>query len=227
MSALSVGHINREGSIELDLMDWIQAGVGKYEGVDRLPFDVIADWLADACKNFNVREGLGDQHMGVPLEDASRSRGVTCIEAKHHTRDFNALIYKNFKDMMWDGRLELYNWPLPQGQQAGQSCEDTYCDYLEELLELEEHLMGRDLMIVKKPPLQGKFDDRSDALARMIWLASQRIAQNPRISRSHQRGSRPGYQAPMSHRKETMKRRLGGGSHSSRQIPGNLNRRKW
>jgi hypothetical protein len=102
----------------------------------------------------------------------------------------NSKIYQNFKNMMWDGRLVLYDWPLEDGH--------AHCDYIQELMELQAEVKSKYIITVQAPKMEGKHDDRADALARMVWAASQNMsnfkyvatANQARIPARHQLSSR-------------------------------------
>ena len=83
--------------------------------------------------------------------------------------------FKNFKDMMWDKRLVLFDYPIPDGQ--------GHCDYIQELLELQAEVQSKYVISVEAPKIEGKHDDRSDALVRMVWAASQKLGKRGTIVR--------------------------------------------
>lgn len=206
-TAVSIGHINAESRIQLDYLDQIKAGEGKYADKDRLDFDDVADWIAELCKKFYVVEGLFDQWVGIPLEQALAKRGLSQMKSLHMTKQISSQIYQNFKDMMWDKRLVLFDFPIPQ--------HEKHCAYIQELLELQARYQTKYVTIVEAPNIDGKHDDRSDALARMVWVASNRMSKQPHIARTGAiAASRTGGVSPMVSRRKLFR----SGSHESRQI---------
>lgn len=209
-SAIAIGHMEEDGAIVVDLVDQIKAGEGEYADRERLDFDEVADWIHRYTQKFYIHKGMFDQYAGIPLEQALAKRGLSQFESVHHTRNLNSQMYQNFKDMMYDNRLRLYNWPIPEAE--GQE----FCPYIQELLELQAHVVSKNITLVQAPQIEGKHDDMSDALVRMIWLASNHkgkiIAFATGATRSLGRAA-PGSLA------RSVRRRVQSGSHPSRQIP--------
>lgn len=170
-SAVAIGHIDGEQRIVLDLVDQIKAGEGKHAGLERLDFEEVADWILSLSKRFFLAHGLFDQWAGIPFEQALEKRGLRALKSEHMTKPLNSKISQNFKDMMWDRRLVLYDWPPPADGHTG------HCGYIAELLELQAQYQSKYVTIVSAPKIDGKHDDRSDALVRMVWLASQHLGQ--------------------------------------------------
>lgn len=182
-TAVAIGHINNDNKIVLDYLDWIRAGEGDFEDYDRLDFDEVADWVADLARRFNIHAGLFDQWSGIVFEQALQKRGLKQIVSTHFTKQTTSQIYKNFKDMMYDERLVLYNWPLPENAVDGDNC-----GYIQELLELQSEVQSKYITVVEAPNMAGKHDDRSDALVRMVWAASQNLTKSPYFAGSASRG---------------------------------------
>ena len=176
-SAIAIGHLDDDDRIVLDVVDQIKAGDGKYEHHERLEFDDVADWVAEYARKFFFSEGMFDHWAGIPFEQALHKRGLQQCNAEHMTRNLNSDIFKNFKDMMWDKRLVLYDWPLSEDKSK------EHCPYITEMLELQAEYHSKYVIEVHAPKIAGKHDDMSDAIVRMVWLASKHLA-NPRyISR--------------------------------------------
>ena len=83
------------------------------------------------------------------------------------TKQLTSQMFQNFKDMMWDSRLRLYDKPNPEV--------NGHEPYLLELLELQATVHSKNIISVEAPQVAGKHDDMSDALVRMIWVASNHI----------------------------------------------------
>jgi hypothetical protein len=208
-TAVAIGHIEadkeRGSVVVLDYIEQIRAGVGKYKDQDRLEFEDVADWIADLGKKFFITEGVFDQWAGIPLEQALAKRGLRQMESRHMTKNLVSEIFKTFKDMMWDKRLVLYDHPIPDGQE--------HCPYLTELLELQAKQHSKYLTTVEAPNVRGKHDDMSDALVRMVWLASQQLGKPIYFAKGGRGNAIPRNQ-PTHLRRKLMR----SGSHESRQI---------
>lgn len=207
-TAVSIGHLDPEGRIIVDLVDQIKAGDGKYSEKERLDFDDVADWILDLSKKFYIQEGMFDQWAGIPLEQALSKRGLSQMKAQQMSKHLTSQMFQNFKDMMWDKKLVLYDHPIPQNEQ--------HCAYIAELLELQAQYHSKFVTTVEAPNIDGKHDDLSDALVRMVWLASNRLSKS-----FHVAGANRQHGAPLSgHARLAMRARLlQSGSHESRQIP--------
>lgn len=165
-TAIAICHLE-DDVIVLDHIDVRYAGIGPYKGMDQLDFESIADWIHDLSKRFYIWKGTFDQREGLPLEQALRKRGLKQFSMEYSTRDKNSKMYQAFKLLMLDSKLRLFDYPIPDGQE--------HCEYINELLELQERKLSRYQVEVGAPNMPGKYDDMSDALSRSIWLAQQRI----------------------------------------------------
>jgi hypothetical protein len=210
-SALAIGHNDEQGNVVLDRIDRICAGEGLYKDKERLDFDDVARWIYDWSRQFFISKGIFDQWAGIPLEQALAKKGLKQLEAVHHTRALTSQIYQNFKDMMLDQRVSLYDWPIPDGAE--------HCAYIEELLELQAEMVSKYVILVEAPQVDGKHDDYSDALVRMVWLATNNISK-PRVfgqGRGARNRSQRGTMVSPSVIAGNKKKALLGGSHPSRQ----------
>jgi hypothetical protein len=166
-TAIAIGHIEQD-KIVVDLVDQIKAGEGQYADKERLDFDDVADWIYSLSKKFYISEGIFDQWAGIPLEQALAKRGLGQLKSVQMTKNLSSQIFQNFKDMMWDSRLRLYD---------NKNVDDEgHAPYLNELLELQAQVQSKHVIIVEAPQVQGKHDDMSDALTRMVWIASQHMS---------------------------------------------------
>lgn len=207
-TAVSLGHLDEQGRITVDLVDQIKAGEGKHLDKERLDFDDVADWVLDLSKRFLIQEGMFDQWSGIPLEQALSKRGLSQMKAQQMTKQLTSQMFQNFKDMLWDKKLVLYDFPMAPNE--------NHCPYVKELLELQAHFHSKYITTVEAPNIDGKHDDMSDALVRMVWLASNRLSKNAHFAgvKGHMASVMPAYSLA------GMKRKLGqSGSHESRQIP--------
>ena len=181
-SAIAIGHLEiRDGVkvIVLDQVDKIKAGEGAHANKERLEFDDVVDWIYNYSRRFYFAHGIFDQWAGIPFEQALAKRGLRQMKSEHMTRNINSDIYRNFKDMVYDQRLVLFDWPIPQDSAV------QHCAYIEELLELQAEVHTKYIIDVHAPEADGKHDDTSDALVRMVWLASQHLGTPKYIVGSH------------------------------------------
>jgi hypothetical protein len=170
-SAAAIGHIDSNKKIILDHIDWIQAGTGAYAGVARLEFDDVVEWVYQLSRRFYLAKGMFDRWAGIPFEQALAKKGLSQLESVFLTKNLNSDIFRNFKDMMWNRQLVLFDWPPPP-----EGSESEHCAYVQELLELQAEYQSKYVTIVEAPNIEGKHDDMSDAIVRMVWVASQHMA---------------------------------------------------
>lgn len=210
--ALAIGHLIPEGRIVLDYIERIRAGEGDYEGLERLTFDEIGDWIYKLSRRFYITSGIFDQWAGIPFEGAIHKRGLTQIQSVFFTKPVTSQIFQNFKDMMYDKRLVLFDWPLPNGGDGGQ-----HCEYIQEVLELQATVHSKYLITVEATG--DNFDDYGDALVRMVYEATKYLGNRKYIS--GQTGKRRGSPvSSMDIARATAKakqRSRFGGSHAGRQ----------
>lgn len=212
-TSLAVGHNdNANGKVVLDFIDRIRAGEGKYSGQERLEFDQVADWIEEISRKFYISEGVFDQWAGIPLQQALAKRGLGQFKSFFPTKTLSSQMYQNFKNLMLDEKLVLYDAPILDGHE--------HCFYIEELLELQAETESKYVISVQAPQIEGKHDDASDALMRMVWTATQHLQTKAVImgSRAYQNGTAQN-QRPMSGNLANLLKLRRGGSHESRAIP--------
>lgn len=207
-SALAVGHNEPDGRVVLDFYDRIRAGEGDFADLERLEFDDVADWVFDVSKRFYIHEGIFDQWSGIPMEQALIKRGLSQMKSIHHTRQLSSQMFQNFKNMMMDRKLALYDFPIPDGEE--------HSDLIRELLELQAEVISKYIIKVEAPNMEGKHDDLSDAVVRMVWTATQNASRVHTIRSLHsQRGY--GLSTASVSRFAQKAVRVRSGSHTSRQ----------
>jgi intein/homing endonuclease len=184
-TAVAIGHVEGE-EIIVDLVAQIKAGEGEYHDKERLEFDDVADWVLGFTKKFYITEGIFDQWAGIPFQQALEKRGLKNLTSQNMTKQLTSQMFQNFKDMMWDQKLKLYNrsdWET-----------NGHEPYIQELLELQQTVHSKNLITVEAPQTAGKHDDMSDALVRMTWLASNNIGKGRYFATG---GSSRQYRHPM------------------------------
>jgi len=185
-TALAIGHLEDFGGtpkIVVDLVDQIKAGEGLYADKERLELDDVVDWIYDLSRRFYLTEGMFDHWSGIVFQQALEKRGLKSLKSQHMTKNLASDIYQNFKHLMWDRRVVLYDWPIPQGQQ--------HCAYIAELLELQAEQQSKHIVSVEAPNVDGKHDDMSDALVRMVWVASNNMSKPKHFAKPGSGGGVP------------------------------------
>lgn len=220
-SAIAIVHIEDDGRIVLDYVGTMKAGEGKYAAQERLELDDVADWIKSLSRKFYIAKGMFDHWGAIPFEQALVKRGLTQLEGEQMTAQKNSEIYQNFKAMLWDKRIGLYDINESDRRKYSAQGEDCpeHLPYIQEILELQAEFKSKYIIKVQAPQIRGKHDDMADAVARAVWLASQHLGKVNHISgsvRKNAGGSSPKAQAA---RRSAYKRARAGGSHPSRQKP--------
>ena len=214
--AVAIGHLDDQSNIILDYIERIRAGEGDYLHLERLGFDEITAWLYGLSRRFYIDKGLFDQWAGIPFETALHKRGLTQCESVFFTKQLSSQIFANFKTLMYEGRLNLYDFPKDT-QYDG----ELHAAYIAELLELQAETQSKYIITVEAPSTKGKFDDYSDALVRMVWEATQHLGKRKHIagtrSRSHQAGQGVSPTELAKAQRRAMSRSRFGGSSPDRQ----------
>jgi intein/homing endonuclease len=138
----------------------------------RLEFDEISDWVYKLSKRFHITEGIFDQFVGTPLEQALIKKGLSQFRCERFSPDYTSRIYQNAKMMMFDRALLLYDFPkYNMGEVSG----NKHSPFIQELLTLEARIKTKNIIEVQAPQSGGYHDDMSDAFARAVWLTSERM----------------------------------------------------
>lgn len=209
-TSIAIGHNDPQGRVVLDCVERIKAGEGDFEHLERLEFDDVADWVLDFSRRFYISEGMFDQWAGIPMEQALKKRGLSTLKSVHHTRNLSSQMFQNFKNLMYDKKIVLYDWPIPDG--------DEHSPHIAELLELQAEYISKYIVKVEAPNIDGKHDDLSDALVRMAWVATNNSAKRVVLSGSRRVGvGAPAHSSRFARSPMSKVRRSG--SHPSRMIP--------
>lgn len=170
-SAVAIGHIEG-GQIIVDLLERIRAGEGSFKDRERLEFDEVADWVYSFTRKFFVVKGIFDRWAGIPFQQALQKRGLAQLESVAFTKPQISETFNNFKNMMYDRKLTIYDWPRTE---LDDGTVISHCDYISELCSLQATYQSEYILTVKAPRVKDAHDDYSDALVRMVWLASQEL----------------------------------------------------
>ena len=137
--------------------------------VERLDFDEIANWIQVITRKFHITAGLFDRWNGIPLEQALHKKGLKQFKSEFFTRDQTSKIYQTAKMLMYDEKLVLYDFPLPEKTVDGQ----RHSPFISELLTLQANQVSKNIVLVEAPKKPGAHDDMSDAFVRAVWLTSE------------------------------------------------------
>jgi hypothetical protein len=143
------------------------------ETVERLDFDEISEWIVTLCKRFHITRGLFDRWNGIPLEQTLHKRGYKQFTSEFFTRDMTSKIYQTAKMFLYDRRLVLYDYPVPE--RANSDSEGRHSPLISELLSLQAKQISRNIVLVEAPQKKESHDDLSDALVRSIWLSTETL----------------------------------------------------
>lgn len=210
--AVAIGHIDDDGRVVLDHIERVRAGEGNYKDQQRLSFDDITEWLFQLSRRFYISSGLFDQWAGLPFEMALHQKGLTQCKSEFFTKQLTSQVFQNFKDLVYERRLVLYDWPVVPSS----TMDSEHSLHIQELLELQAEVHSKYLITVEAPNVADKFDDMSDALVRMVWEATQHMGKRKYIAGNMGR-SAPAHNLNhmdivKAHQKARIAGRLGGSS---------------
>ncbi len=174
-TAFAIGHVDyKDRRIVTDYVEEMQAGKGKYEfdengdKLEKLDFrDHIAARIIELTKKFHIVKGMYDQEQGYALESHLKHAGIKNVEMVRMTDTINSEIYANFKSRMYDRQVALYNVKHEEGTE--------YEPYINQFTQLQCEYKNKYKIKVFAPKRKGAHDDTSDAIARMVWLASEQL----------------------------------------------------
>ncbi len=184
-SAVAITHVENNSRIVLDYHEAWYAGVDWREtnphlgmnyptdyarrlaDVERLDFDEIARWILVLSKKFYITDGLFDRWNGIPLEQALIKSGFKQFRSEFFTRDQTSKMYQAVKMLLFDEKIMLYDWPIPEGSK--------HSPFIAELLDLQAQQMSKNIVLVAAPETTGHHDDMSDAFVRAAWLSAERL----------------------------------------------------
>lgn len=197
-TAVAISHIE-EDRIVLDYHEVWQAGVDwrvsnphltepvtnyakTLADVPRLDFDEIALWIHTLCSRFYITAGLFDRWNGIPLEQALHKKGLKQFTSEHFTRDATSKMYQTVKMFMFDEKLALYDYPIPDKEEYGVG---RHSPLISELLSLQAKQVSKNIVLVEAPQKEGAHDDVSDALVRSFWLSIDVMANRKHASHGY------------------------------------------
>lgn len=149
------------------------------EMVERLDFDEIAEWIIALCRRFHITKGLFDRWNGIPLEQTLHKRGYKQFTSEFFTRDMSSKIYQTAKMFLFDERLVLYDYPVPERADE----EGRHSPLILELLTLQAKQVSKNIVLVEAPQKRNAHDDVSDALVRSVWLSTEAMLNQKHAAR--------------------------------------------
>lgn len=182
--------------------------------VERLDFDEIAKWIMILARKFYVTDGLFDRWNGIPLEQTLLKAGLRQFRSEFFTRDQTSKMYQAAKMLIFDEKVQLYDWPIAEGSK--------HSPLITELLDLQAQQMSKNIVLVSAPESQGHHDDQADALVRAIWLSAQRLSNHKLILGSSPMGTQPVANMPATVAHYQLNRARKHGGFGDRTVPRNL-----
>ena len=149
------------------------------ETVERLDFDMIADWIYALCKKFYITEGLFDRWNGLPLEQSLHKKGLKQFRSEFFTQDEKSRMFQAVKLLMFDRKLDLYDHPIPTSAEGGK-----HSPFINEVLSLQATQRAKNQILVEAPKVKGFHDDVSDSFVRAVWLSLSRITNIKLVSKN-------------------------------------------
>jgi hypothetical protein len=174
------------------------------ETVDRLDFDALADWIFALCKKFYITDGLFDRWNGLPLEQSLHKKGLKQFRSEFFTQDEKSRMFQAVKLLMFDRKLELYDYPIPTASEGGK-----HSPFISEILGLEATQRAKNQILVEAPKVSGLHDDVSDAFVRAAWLSLARITNIKLVSKHSMQGDTRSSQretTPINYRRSRMRK---------------------
>jgi hypothetical protein len=141
------------------------------ESQDRLDFEQLANWIEALCKRFYITDGIFDRWNGLPLEQNLHKKGLKQFRSEFFTRDEKSRMYQAVKLMMYDHRLVMYDYPIPQ---EGEASGSKHSAFIQQLFDLQATQLSKNQVLVEAPP--GYHDDMADAFVRSVWLSLERLS---------------------------------------------------
>jgi len=172
-SSIVIGHWTKEkvDGEELDRLevDCCDSRYSADEGEDFFTPEEIADWIAEYLDRFYIVKGLMDQYYGMSIVPRLEKKGKRIFEARHFSDTLNSNVYQNLLANMISSTLRFPE----ENQRIIGSKPTTDSDLVLELLTLQSQQKSKYLIKVHAPDREGAHDDNSDALSRMVLLATE------------------------------------------------------
>jgi hypothetical protein len=162
---------------------------------------------------------LFDRWNGLPLEQSLHKKGLKQFRSEFFTQDEKSRMFQAVKLLMFDRKLELYDYPVPTSSEGGK-----HSPFISEILQLEATQRAKNQIIVEAPKVAGH-DDVSDAFVRAAWLSLARITNIKLVSKNSLNNDGRALQRETTPRNYRMARMRKHGIVFDRFIPKSLSRR--
>jgi len=172
-TSIVIGHWATEvvEGVKLDKLevDCCDCRYAQDEGKDFFTPDEIADWISEYKDKFYILKGLMDQYYGMSIVPNLEKKGQKMYEYRHFSETLNSSVYQNLLATMISSGIRF-----PEEQERlvdGKPTTDS--DLVLELLTLQSEQRSKYLVKVHAPDRDDAHDDCSDALSRMVLVATE------------------------------------------------------
>jgi hypothetical protein len=183
-TAVAIVHVEEPGEGEGDLpvivLDWYEESFAKDEKKKVAEGDPdpvftpeeVTEKITNVCSRFNVHKGLLDQYYHMSIIPLLRAKNITQVEYRHFNDSLNSDVYNNlFSKLVSKGvRIPTTGEFDPKGNPKDISL-------VTELLQLQAIKKSKYQIKVFMPEGNNRHDDKSDAFARAVFLATEYINQ--------------------------------------------------
>ena len=180
-TALAIVHVEQpakgEGDLPVIVLDWYEEHFANKEkekseeGLDpSYTPDEVVEKIVDLCKRFNVHKGLLDQYYNKSIQPLLKSKNLTQVECRQFTDSLNSEVYQVFQ-----GKLASKGIKVPTTGEKDPKGNPKDISMVTELLQLQVMKKSKYQIKVFMPEGGHRHDDKSDAFARAVFLASEYI----------------------------------------------------
>lgn len=129
----------------------------------------IADWIMEYTERFFIVKGLMDQYYGMGIIPLLEQAGLKQFEYRIFSEQLNSTIYQNLLTHLIANAVRL-----PEGEKRTVGTQlETDSELVSEILTLQAYQKSKYIIRVEAPDREGCHDDRSDAFARAVLLATE------------------------------------------------------
>lgn len=180
-TAFAIVHVEEPGEGEGDLpvivLDWYEEWFANKEkevsenGAEPYyEIEEVVSKIEDLTKRFNIHKGLFDQYYDKSLMPAFRKTNLTQMECRKFTDTLNSEVYQNLHAKLVSKGIKL---PATGETDAKGNAKDI--DLISEMTKLQVIKKSKYLIKVFMPEGKNQHDDKSDAFARAVQLATEYI----------------------------------------------------
>jgi intein/homing endonuclease len=155
----------RENLIQVDEC---QVRFAQDEGKKHFTPQELADWLHSFTNNFFIVKALMDQYYGMGIIPLLEDKGLRQFEYRIFTETLNSQIYQNLLTQLISSNIRL-----PEEERVIDGRIEKDSALVQELLTLQAYQKSKYIVKVEAPDRKNAHDDRSDAFARAVLLATE------------------------------------------------------